>query len=40
VTFDRDSTLRTTYGYDNVTGLGTPDGTNFLKAEYQVAGWR
>jgi subtilase family serine protease len=40
VTFDRDSTLRTTYGYDNVTGLGTPDGQKFLKAEYQVAGWR
>ncbi|HEX2916566.1 MAG TPA: S53 family peptidase [Chloroflexia bacterium] len=27
-----DSSLRTTRGYDNVTGLGTPEGTAFVKA--------
>lgn len=32
-TFDRDSTLGTFYGYDNVTGRGTPRGASFLAAE-------
>jgi hypothetical protein len=32
VTFDRDSTLATSFGYDNVTGLGSPRGTGFLNA--------
>jgi hypothetical protein len=32
VTFDRDSTLRTAFGYDDVTGLGRPAGSAFLKA--------
>lgn len=32
ITEDRDSTLRTTYGYDDVTGLGTPHGRAFLDA--------
>jgi subtilase family serine protease len=32
VTFDRDSTLATLFGYDNVTGLGSPRGTGFLTA--------
>jgi subtilase family serine protease len=40
LTFDRDSTLRTTFGYDNVTGLGSPVGSTFLKNEKQIAGWR
>ena len=30
-TFDRDSSLRTKKGYDNVTGLGTP-GANLIGA--------
>ena len=30
VTFDRDSSLTTTYGYDNVTGLGSPNGRNYI----------
>jgi len=29
---DHDSSLTTTTGYDNVTGLGTPDGDSFLNA--------
>lgn len=33
VTLDRDTSLQTTYGYDNVTGRGTPDGAKFVKAE-------
>jgi subtilase family serine protease len=32
VTFDRDSTLATSFGYDDVTGLGSPRGTGFLNA--------
>jgi subtilase family serine protease len=33
VTFDRDSTLSTSFGYDNVTGLGSPRGGALLSAE-------
>jgi subtilase family serine protease len=33
VTFDMDTTLATTRGYDDVTGLGTPIGARFLAAE-------
>ncbi|MGH3320853.1 MAG: S53 family peptidase [Streptosporangiaceae bacterium] len=33
VTLDRDSSLQTTFGYDDVTGAGTPNGTAFLSAE-------
>lgn len=36
VTFDRDSTLATAHGYDNVTGLGTPNGDSFIYAEGHV----
>jgi subtilase family serine protease len=32
VTLDRDSTLATSFGYDNVTGLGSPRGTGYLNA--------
>jgi subtilase family serine protease len=32
-TFDRDSSLATGLGYDDVTGLGTPDGAALLAAE-------
>jgi subtilase family serine protease len=32
VTFDRDSTLATSFGYDNVTGLGSPRGSGYLNA--------
>ncbi len=32
ITEDRDTSLVTTYGYDDVTGLGTPNGTGFLRA--------
>ncbi len=32
-TFDKDTTLSTRDGYDNVTGLGTPRGSVFLQAE-------
>lgn len=32
ITEDRDTTLRTTYGYDDVTGLGSPHGRAFLDA--------
>jgi subtilase family serine protease len=35
VTFDRDSTLATSFGYDDVTGLGSPHGTGFLNAVRQ-----
>jgi subtilase family serine protease len=33
ITFDHDSTLATTFGYDNVTGLGSPRGTALLAGE-------
>jgi subtilase family serine protease len=32
ITQDRDTSLTTAYGYDDVTGLGTPDGEAFLRA--------
>ncbi|MDT4986119.1 MAG: hypothetical protein QOI74_213 [Micromonosporaceae bacterium] len=32
VTFDRDSTLATSFGYDDVTGLGSPRGQGYLNA--------
>ena len=32
VTFDHDSTLATSYGFDDVTGLGSPRGSAYLKA--------
>lgn len=32
VGLDKASTLLTTYGYDDVTGLGTPNGRSFVKA--------
>jgi subtilase family serine protease len=32
ITEDRDTSLTTAYGYDDVTGLGTPNGTGFLRA--------
>jgi subtilase family serine protease len=32
-TFETGDTQSTRYGYDNITGLGTPNGTKFLKAE-------
>jgi subtilase family serine protease len=32
VTFDRDSSLTTMYGYDNVTGLGSPNGDKYIKS--------
>lgn len=32
VTFDRDSSLFTAPGYDNVTGVGSPNGTSYLAA--------
>lgn len=32
ITFDRDSSLTTMYGYDNVTGLGSPNGTKYLRS--------
>lgn len=31
ITEDRDTSLTTTRGYDDVTGIGTPDGTAFLR---------
>jgi hypothetical protein len=31
-TFGTDSSLATTPGWDNVTGLGTPNGTPFIQA--------
>jgi subtilase family serine protease len=37
VTFDIDTTLATTRGYDDVTGLGTPYGARLLQVE--GAGW-
>ncbi|HEX3812395.1 MAG TPA: S53 family peptidase [Mycobacteriales bacterium] len=37
LTFDRDSSLLTTYGYDDVTGIGSPNGPSFLKAEGRIA---
>ncbi len=33
VTLGRDSSLRTAYGYDDVTGVGAPNGSAFLTAE-------
>ena len=39
LTFDHDSSLQTTFGYDDVTGLGTPNGQSFLNAETRVAGF-
>lgn len=32
VTLDHDSSLATSYGYDNVTGLGSPNGKRFVRA--------
>jgi hypothetical protein len=32
ITFGTDSTLGTSQGWDNVTGLGTPNGANFVEA--------
>ncbi len=37
LTFDRDSSLQTTFGYDDVTGLGSPAGQTFVKAEGRLA---
>ncbi len=36
ITEDRDTSLTTDYGYDDVTGLGTPNGEAFLKAVHAV----
>jgi subtilase family serine protease len=38
VTLGRDSSLRTSYGYDNVTGNGAPNGAAFLSAEAASGG--
>jgi subtilase family serine protease len=32
ITFNTDSSLFTAFGWDNVTGVGTPDGLNFVNA--------
>ena len=32
ITFGTDSSLTTAPGWDNVTGVGTPDGWNFVNA--------
>lgn len=32
ITFGTDSSLKTAPGWDNVTGLGTPNGSNFINA--------
>ena len=36
-TFGTDSSLKTGRGWDNVTGLGTPNGTRFIKAVVEEA---
>ena len=37
LTFGTDSSLATTPGWDNVTGLGTPNGLEFVKAVVAAA---
>ena len=32
-TFEAGDTQYTRYGYDNITGRGTPNGANFIKSE-------
>ena len=32
ITFGTDTGLKTTVGWDNVTGVGTPNGLNFINA--------
>ncbi len=37
-TLDHDTSLQTTHGYDNATGIGSPNGQKFIKGERAVAG--
>jgi hypothetical protein len=36
LTLGQDSSLTSTPGYDDTTGLGIPNGTTFLKAEVNL----